>query len=332
MHWLGIPETHRARRLALVAATILLYALLYALLSEGRGSAAGVLGILPAIAAGWALGLRGGLLVAFLTQLIAFAILAARGDSPWWVGTVVILGLAGAAGWAGDTNRALKAEREKTNALLHSILPHQVAERLKEEPQVIADSYDDVTILFADIVDFSTLSRALSPRQLINLLNELFSLFDQLAEQHGVEKIKTIGDTYMAAGGVPTPNPRHAEAIADMALDMLREIETFNTARGTSLKLRVGIATGRVVAGVIGTSKYYYDLWGNTVNTASRMESHGVPGRIQVTTESFEKLRRGYHLVKRGKVEVKGKGVMTTYFLLGKRDEVLERGTKARGA
>lgn len=211
--------------------------------------------------------------------------------------------------------KQLETEKEKSERLLLNILPSPIAERLKEEEQVIADSFPEVTVLFADIAGFTPLSASLPPTKLVQLLNEIFSAFDALVEKHELEKIKTIGDAYMVVGGLPYPQPNHAIAIAEMALDMQRVIEDFNQRHQTNLNMRIGINTGPVVAGVIGTKKFIYDLWGDTVNTASRMESHGIIGEIQITDSTYQQLRHKYVIEKRGVIEVKGKGDMKTYLL-----------------
>lgn len=215
--------------------------------------------------------------------------------------------------------KQLQIEQEKSERLLLNILPKPIADRLKQGQSVIADSFAEVTVLFADIVDFTRLSAHMSPTGLVVLLNEIFSTFDRLAERHGLEKIKTIGDAYMVVGGLPTPRPDHAEAISEMALDMQREIVQFKVENGEPLHLRIGIHTGPVVAGVIGTRKFSYDLWGDTVNTASRMESHGLSGGIQVTATTYECLQHKYLFEERGMIQVKNKGEMMTYFLLGRK-------------
>ncbi|MDJ1182442.1 adenylate/guanylate cyclase domain-containing protein [Roseofilum casamattae] len=212
---------------------------------------------------------------------------------------------------------ALRAEQQKSEQLLLNILPGAIAQRLKQEQHAIADRFDEVTILFADIVNFTRLSSGISATELVSLLNEIFSAFDQLAQVHGVEKIKTIGDSYMVVSGIPTPRDDHAEAIAQMALDMQQEILKFRQPNGQQLKLRIGISTGPVVAGVIGVAKFIYDLWGDAVNVASRMESLGIPGKIQVTEATYQQLKHRYAFEKRGEIEVKGKGAMTTYWLIG---------------
>lgn len=211
----------------------------------------------------------------------------------------------------------LRKERNKTENLLLNLLPEPIAERLKEEPGVIADKFEKATILFADLVNFTQISTTMSATKLVYLLNEIFSTFDELTEKHGLEKIKTIGDAYMVAGGIPIVRPDHAEASAEMALDMLVAIDELNVKLEGTFDLRIGINSGPVVAGVIGTKKFIYDLWGNAVNTASRMESHGVPGRIQVSFYTYELLRDKYEFEERGSIDIKGQGEMRTYFLTG---------------
>jgi class 3 adenylate cyclase len=213
----------------------------------------------------------------------------------------------------------LRAEQEKSELLLLNILPKAIAEQLKQNPGAIAEQFNSVTILFADIVGFTPLASGMSPTNVVNLLNQIFSTFDQLAEQHGLEKIKTIGDAYMVAGGLPVLKLDHAEAVAEMALDMQREIARFQRDDNQPLCLRIGINTGPVVAGVIGIKKFIYDLWGDTVNVASRMESQGLPGGIQVTAATYECLKNKYLFEERGVIPVKGKGEMMTYWLIGKK-------------
>jgi class 3 adenylate cyclase len=216
-----------------------------------------------------------------------------------------------------QANRLLRAEQERSDRLLLNILPAPIADRLKQGEEVIADGFAEVTVLFADLVDFTRRSAQTSPDQVVRLLDDLFSAFDQLAERHRLEKIKTIGDAYMVVGGVPEPRPDHAEAVAEMALAMREEVVRHRDPGGRPLALRIGIATGPVVAGVIGRRKFSYDLWGDTVNTASRMESNGVAGCIQVTERTYRRLRDRYRLERRGPIQVKGKGELVTWFLVG---------------
>lgn len=213
--------------------------------------------------------------------------------------------------------RQIQIEQEKSERLLLNIMPKAIADRLKQDEGEIADYFEDVTVMFADLVGFTSLSTQTSAGQLVQWLNEIFSVFDALAEHYHLEKIKTIGDAYMVVGGLPTPQANHTQACADMALAMLSELERFNLLHQTVFALRIGIHTGPVVAGVIGTTKLAYDLWGDTVNTASRMESHGSVGNIQVSAITYERLRDQYVFEARGLIEVKGKGAMQTYLLKG---------------
>lgn len=213
----------------------------------------------------------------------------------------------------------LAHEQEKSERLLLNILPKAIAERLKRGESTIADSFADVTVMFADLVGFTKLSTHLSPAELVELLNEIFSAFDELADRYGLEKIKTIGDAYMVVGGLPTPSNDHAEAIAEMAIEIQATIAKVRTKSDRQLSIRIGIHTGPVEAGVIGTKKFTYDLWGDTVNTASRMESQGVPGGIQVTVATYDRLRDKYVFEERGIIQVKGKGDMMTYLLVARK-------------
>jgi class 3 adenylate cyclase len=224
-------------------------------------------------------------------------------------------------GEAVRTRRALALEQQKSERLLLNVLPAPIAARLKQTNGVIADAFPEVTVLFADIVDFTRHSQHNRPEQVVQTLNDLFSVFDQLAQQHGLEKIKTIGDAYMVAGGLPNPHPDHAQAVADMALAIRQEVARRTDPSGQPLAVRIGIDTGPVVAGVIGTSKFSYDLWGDTVNTASRMESHGIPGCIQVTARTYQHLRASHRFQRRGPIPVKGKAAMVTYLLLARTDD-----------
>ncbi|HEY9597487.1 MAG TPA: adenylate/guanylate cyclase domain-containing protein, partial [Cyanophyceae cyanobacterium] len=216
--------------------------------------------------------------------------------------------------------QTLALERERSERLLLNILPKAIAERLKREKSIIADQFAEATVLFADIVGFTQLSSKISAAELVVLLNCMFSMFDELTEQHGAEKIKTIGDAYMVAAGLPTHRSDHAQAIANLALDMQKAIAEFNAEQNQSFSIRIGINTGPVVAGVIGLKRFIYDLWGDTVNVASRMESHGLAGSIQVSEATYQCLKEQYLFQKRGIIQVKGRGEMTTYLLIGKQN------------
>jgi PAS domain S-box-containing protein len=212
----------------------------------------------------------------------------------------------------------LREEKERSEQLLLNVLPAEVAERLKQSDASQAQHFEEATILFADIVGFTSLAADLEPMQLVDGLNHIFSAFDQLTERYGLEKIKTIGDAYMVVGGLPVPRADHAIAIAEMALEMQAHMLTTNGILGKAMQLRIGINTGPVIAGVIGIKKFIYDLWGDAVNIASRMESHGKPGCIQVTEATYTLLKDKYVLEPRGTVFIKGRGNMTTYWLQGR--------------
>ena len=206
----------------------------------------------------------------------------------------------------------------RSEGLLLNVLPKTIAERLKREPGVIAEAHAEVTVLFADVVDFTPFTERTEPARVVGVLDEIFSAFDALAERHGVEKIKTIGDAYMVAAGLPEPRSDHAEAMARMALDMQIEFGRLCEPLGLDLAIRIGMDSGPVVAGVIGRHKFTYDLWGDTVNTASRMESHGLAGRIQVSEATYRRLCDQYEFEERGEIELKGKGRRRAYLLVGR--------------
>jgi len=213
--------------------------------------------------------------------------------------------------------RQLGVEHEKarTVSLLRNILPSPIADQLLGSPDTIAERHDDVAVLFADIVGFTPLAAGLEAERVVQVLDRVFTEFDQLCDHHGVEKIKTIGDAYMAAGGVPSGHGAELAAVVALALDMLEVVEAIGKDLETDLRLRIGVHAGPVVAGVIGRRKFIYDLWGDTVNTASRMEAHGAPGRVQVTETIAQRLGDAFQVEPRGTVEVKGKGPMATYFV-----------------
>jgi len=287
-----------------------------------------------ALATAWAAGRRGWALAVAIwfgsTPLIylTLADLSASTQAQLLDGAVSDLALLAAVLLLGEAvrgrraldaeHRLLLAERERSEQLLLNVLPAQIAARLKQGEDVIADGFPEVTVLFADLVDFTRRSQETTPERVVRILDDLFSALDDLAERHGLEKIKTIGDAYMAVGGLPEPRPDHAEAVAEMALAVREEVARHLDPGGRPLAVRIGIDTGPVVAGVIGRRKFSYDLWGDTVNTASRMESHGVAGCIQVTDRAYRRLRDHYRFERRGLVEVKGKGELVTWFLVGR--------------
>jgi guanylate cyclase len=256
-------------------------------------------------------------------------------DAPfptWFPSTMLALNIVGAgavaftllASFAKQRNEALAAlrvEQERSELLLMNILPRSIAERLKAASQTIADHFDAASILFADVVDFTPLSQRLSPAEVVGILDQLFSHFDTLVERCGLEKIKTIGDCYMAAAGVPDPISDHARRAALLALDMREAVATSTVGDVSGLELRIGINSGPVTAGVIGSKRFLYDLWGDAVNTASRMESQGTSGEIQITRATYELLRDEFDCRPRGTIEVKGKGQMETWYLVGPRSD-----------
>jgi adenylate cyclase len=216
--------------------------------------------------------------------------------------------------------RKVEAERQKSERLLHNILPAQIAERLKRSSQVIADVHGNATVLFLDIVNFTPLTDRMQPAEVVNLLNAIFGRLDTLVATYGIEKIKTVGDAYMVAAGVPTARDDHAGVIGCFALDALEVIHGFTGSDGKRLQARIGIDTGSAVAGVIGHHKFLYDLWGDMVNTASRMESHSIPDRIQTSRRYYDQTQGMFIFESRGVIDIKGKGQMETFFLVARCD------------
>lgn len=213
----------------------------------------------------------------------------------------------------------LEVEQLKTEKLMLNILPRPIAERLKRGEKNISGSYPDVTILFSDLVGFTKMSSQTSATDLVKLLNDLFTRFDKRADALGVEKIKTIGDAYMAVAGLPIPRPDHAQLCAELALGMFDDLAAFNQENGKQLNMRIGLNSGPVVAGVIGFTKFSYDLWGNTVNTASRMESTSRPGRVQVSPATYEAIKNDFVMEEGGMMECKGLGEILTHLLISKK-------------
>ncbi|TMD15302.1 MAG: adenylate/guanylate cyclase domain-containing protein [Chloroflexi bacterium] len=207
---------------------------------------------------------------------------------------------------------------ERSERLLLNVLPPEIAERLKREEYPIADRFDDVSVLFADMVGFTERSAGESPEVTVGVLNEFLSAFDELAQRHGLRPIRTTGDSYLVVGGLPVAKPDHAEAVANMALDMLDNVDGLNRLHGWAVSFRIGVNSGPAMAAVVGRHRFTYDVWSDTVNTASRMESSGVPGRIQVTEETYRRLSATYEFECRGELDIKGKGRMRTYFLIGR--------------
>lgn len=217
---------------------------------------------------------------------------------------------------------AMEVEYSRSEALLANILPGQIAARLKDPAHgVIADRYDEASILFTDIAGFTEQASEIPPTELVRFLDRLYTTFDRLVDRHDLEKIKTTGDSYMVVSGVPTPRADHVQAIAQLALDMSKAVAGLRDPRGNPVPLRMGIATGPVVAGVVGARKFFYDVWGDAVNVAARMETTDQVGRIQVPENVYELLRDDFVLEERGEIDIKGKGVMRTWYLVGRKDE-----------
>jgi adenylate cyclase len=210
--------------------------------------------------------------------------------------------------------------QKQSDDLLHNILPDEIAARLKDDPSMIADSFRSASVLFADVVDFTRMSAGMSAEDLVALLNGVFTTFDGFVEELGLEKIKTVGDAYMVASGVPVPRRDHAEAIAELAL-RLRDHVAAKEFKGRRIQVRIGINSGPVVAGIIGTHKFAYDLWGDVVNTASRMATEGVPRSIQISGSTFSLIEDKFICERRGLIPIKGKGKMDTYVLVSRRSE-----------
>jgi adenylate cyclase len=270
-------------------------------------------------------------LVLFLGSGIAAFLLGGQSPLPEWFsslmlalnvavsGVIVFTLLALFAKQRRDALVGLRSAQERAENLLLNILPGSIADRLKASPQTIADQFPAASVLFADVVDFTPRSNDLTAAEVVGLLDRLFGEFDTLADRYGLEKIKTIGDAYMVASGVPDPRPDHARVLALLALDMVAATRSDGAVGDLDLVLRIGINSGPVVAGVIGRKRFLYDLWGDAVNTASRMESQGVPDRIQITRSTYELIKDEFDCEYRGTVPVKGKGDMETWYLIARR-------------
>lgn len=234
-----------------------------------------------------------------------------------------------------EKNRALRLlglEQQRSERLLLNVLPREIAAILKEEERTIADQHDEASILFADMVGFTQLSEEMAPRDLVRLLNDIFSHFDALVEKYNVEKIRTIGDNYMVAAGVPRAQPQHARLLVEMALEMKSFLQAFRDRNEVKPQFRIGINSGPVMAGVIGRKKFQYDVWGDAVNVASRMESHGIPGEIQIAQTTYELVKEQYRCTPRGKIDVKGKGKMAAWRVVGPaRSEAMSGGKAMSG-
>jgi guanylate cyclase len=339
----GLVVLSRTRRFEVFRTTQLVAFLVLPMLLQaslgGFEASSGIIlwGIFTPLAALALLGVRHSLgwLVAFFAEVVVLALLDPRLSQdaatlpPGLVTAFFVLNVIGTSlsayvmlayfvGQRERAHQALERERARSERLLLNVLPEPIAERLKSGEGVIAEHYEDVSVLFADLVGFTEHSSLMAADELVVLLDEIFTAFDQVADTEGVEKIKTIGDAYMVAGGLPDPRPDHLQAMARTALALRDEIATIATRTGQDwLALRIGLDSGPAVAGVIGRRKFIYDLWGDTVNTASRMESHGLPGQIQVTQRVADALAGSFVLRPRGVVDVKGKGPLQTFLLEG---------------
>ena len=273
-------------------------------------------------------------LAAFFGDLVLAALLdstAMNSAKPLPTAAILILFALNIAGIGSLTFGALSyfrmqrdAAERRSEELLLNVLPEPIAARLKRGQEPIADHYDDISVLFADLAGFTVRSAHETPAATVAVLNEVFSVFDDLVRRYGLEKIRTIGDSYMVAAGAPVALPDHLSAICEMALDLQRAVERLNRDKDWDLSFRVGINCGPAVAGIVGRQKFHYDVWGDTVNLASRMESHGLPDRIQVTEAVYERLKSEFVFERRGFIEVKGKGSTLTYLLLGRLGETGE--------
>ncbi|HEX4743124.1 MAG TPA: adenylate/guanylate cyclase domain-containing protein [Candidatus Limnocylindria bacterium] len=267
-------------------------------------------------------------LIAFVGVLVLAALAQPRASNalPAWLVTGffvanigTILGVA--FGLLASYSRQLTAERARSERLLLNVLPPSIAQRLREREQTIADQYEAATVLFADVVNSTPLTVELSPAEMVGLLNEHVSAFDALADRYGVEKIRTIGDNWMGVAGAPVARPEHAASAARLALAMLAYVESRRGRGERCLDFRIGLNSGPVIGGVIGTRKFVFDIWGDPVNTAARMESHGIPGRIQLTEATYDLIKDRFECEPRGTIEVKGKGLMRTWYLVRERPQ-----------
>ncbi|MDT7763584.1 MAG: adenylate cyclase [Mycobacterium sp.] len=248
-----------------------------------------------------------------------------------WVMVVAVVGYA--LREIRRARQAMEAEYERSEILLANILPATIAERLKDPTRnIIADKYDDASILFADIAGYTKRASDTTASDLVRFLDRLYTDLDALVDRHGLEKVKSSGDSYMVVSGVPQPRDDHMEALACLALDMAEAVAGLKDPQGREVPLRIGLAAGPVVAGVVGARKFFYDVWGDAVNIASRMETTDVEGRIQVPHDVYERLNHAFHLEERGEVDVKGKGLMNTWYLVGRRDERAVRSAVEHGA
>ncbi|MBT3927892.1 MAG: adenylate/guanylate cyclase domain-containing protein [Rhodospirillaceae bacterium] len=331
-----------ARRVTLLMmATVLLYTVFYAFFNQAAGAppiyvsgivimyigiyAVGVFRYAEALFLGWSgtalhLGLSAGLELMSATDLVIMTGEMAAVNA---LGMFVLYRLERLRRREFLNLEKIATERSRYHDLLVRILPASIAERMRAGEQHIADRFDEASVLFVDIVGFTRLSARLKPEEIVALLEKVFAAFDELVEKHGLEKIKTIGDAYLVAAGLPVPRADHAEAIADFALDLQQTAHGLNSPDGNTMEIRIGFHSGPLIAGVIGESRFLYDMWGDTVNVASRMESLGMPGKIQVSDEAHDILAGKYAFEPRGTIEVKGRGEMQTWWLSGRRENTI---------
>lgn len=313
----------RRARLVFIAWTLLFVAAFY-LSFPKIGSQAAAFGLVYIGCSAWFHGTQTAL-VAFLVCTAVYTTRMGSSTDPGNViGMFLELGIALSVGWVSrlysrlkETESRLREEHQKSEMILGNIFPRRIVERLKDGEVMIADRYMDTTLLFSDLVGFTDLTRVMTPSQLVHLLDRLITGFDQLSERFHIEKIKTIGDAYLVASGMPEENSNHAVDICHMALAMEQFLQEFNQSLGLSLQIRIGINSGPVIGGVIGPKKFNFDLWGDTVNLASRLETTGIPGRIQVSQATWKLTKDLFRYEARPPIEVKGYGTMRTWFLLG---------------
>jgi guanylate cyclase len=299
-------------------------------LASGAVGLWGILGPMGALVFGSvrsSIGWFGLFAVAFLASGVAGELTGGLSQLPRWFSTTmlamnVVVGGAVVFTLLAVFARQRQDAQDRAETLLLNILPRSIADKLKANPRTIADSFTSASILFADVADFTPKAERLAPTRVVEMLDQLFGHFDDLADEYEVEKIKTLGDCYMAAAGIPTPRADHARTLALMALDMLEAVRERGAMGSLGFELRIGINSGPVVAGVIGRKRFLYDLWGDAVNTAGRMQTEGTPGRIQITRATYELLKDEFLCESRGRVQVKGKGEMETWYLVGRREAV----------
>jgi class 3 adenylate cyclase len=313
--------------LGLAVATLSFVVLFFATVGN-LGQQATIFGFMYVGFVAWFRGIRWGVAAYLVCTYVYSQKLGEATDAGNIFGMLIGLGEAVVVGFVSnlyaklkETQGLLEAEHQKSEMILGNIFPKRIVERLKDGEVMIADRYLQTTLLFSDLVGFTSLTRIMSPAELVSLLDHLITGFDQLSEKLHIEKIKTIGDAYMVVSGLPTENPHHARDICNMALAMQDFLHEFNQREGLSLQIRIGINSGAVIGGVIGPKKFTFDLWGDTVNLASRLESTGIPSMIHVSQSTYELTRDLFRYEPRPPVEIKGYGMTETYFLMGPKTE-----------